>query len=66
MPFSFIFVFLNQNINPLVKNGALKTVEVRLGVASGAYNEVFGGNLEEGEIIVLNPPAPHQGLPSPF
>jgi HlyD family secretion protein len=50
----------------LGKDGTLATVEVRLGATAGAYSEVVGGDLEEGDTIVLNPPAPRQGLPSPF
>ena len=50
----------------LGEDEVLNTVEVRLGATSEAYSEVVGGDLEEGDIIVLNPPAPRQGLPSPF
>ena len=38
-------------------NGTLNPVEVRLGATSDTYSEVVGGNLQEGDQIVLNPPA---------
>jgi HlyD family secretion protein len=50
----------------LGEDDALTAVEIRLGASSGAYSEVVGGDLEEGNIIVLDPPTPRQGLPSPF
>jgi len=50
----------------LGEDGALTTVEVRLGASSGAYSEVVGGDLDEGDVIVIDPPAPRQGFPGPF
>ncbi len=44
----------------------LSTVEVRLGASSGAFCEVVGGDLQEGGVIVVDPPAPRRGLSSPF
>ena len=38
-------------------DGTLNPVEVRLGATSDIYSEVVGGNLQEGDQIVLNPPA---------
>ncbi len=38
-------------------DGTLKTVEVRLGATSDTYSEVVGGDLGEGDKVVLNPPA---------
>lgn len=37
-------------------DGALNKVEVRLGAISDIYSEVVGGDLREGNLIVLNPP----------
>jgi HlyD family secretion protein len=41
----------------LGEDGTLTTGEVRLGATSDTYSEVVGGDLEEGDTIVLNPPA---------
>jgi HlyD family secretion protein len=35
----------------------LEAVDVRLGAKDDAYSEVVGGNLKEGDLIVLDPPA---------
>lgn len=41
----------------LDNEGALMPVEVRLGATSDTYSEVVGGDLQEGDQVVLNPPA---------
>ncbi len=41
----------------VLENGNLLPREIRLGATSDAYSEVVGGELQEGEQIVLNPPA---------
>lgn len=41
----------------LNEDGSLGTVEVRLGATSDTYSEVVGGDLQEGDKVVLNPPA---------
>jgi HlyD family secretion protein len=41
----------------LDEDGTLNPVEVRLGATSDTYSEVVGGDLQEGDQIVLNPPA---------
>lgn len=41
----------------LAEDGALRPVEVRLGATSDSYSEVVGGELQEGDRVVLNPPA---------
>jgi len=38
-------------------NEILQPVEIRLGATSDTYSEVVGGDLQEGDQIVLNPPA---------
>jgi HlyD family secretion protein len=38
-------------------DGTLNPLEVRLGATSDTYSEVVGGGLQEGDQIVLNPPA---------
>jgi HlyD family secretion protein len=59
----------NQRVVYVLEGDALKTVEVRLGATSDAYSEVVGGDLKEGDLIVLNPPAALEMRPgqnSPF
>ena len=41
----------------LREGGLLEAIPVRLGATSDAYSEVTGGGLQEGDLIVLNPPA---------
>jgi hypothetical protein len=32
-------------------------VQVRIGAVSDSYSEVVGGGLQEGDLVILNPPA---------
>ncbi len=41
----------------VLRNGAMQQVEITLGASSDTYSEVIGGDLHEGDTIVLNPPA---------
>jgi HlyD family secretion protein len=41
----------------ILKNGQPATVEVRLGATSDTNSEVVGGDLKEGDLIILNPPS---------
>jgi len=41
----------------LNEDGTLRSAEVRLGATSDTYSEVVGGDLREGDAIVLNPPS---------
>ena len=41
----------------LEADGSLIATEIRLGATANTYSEVVGGELEEGDTIVLNPPA---------
>jgi multidrug efflux pump subunit AcrA (membrane-fusion protein) len=41
----------------LGEDGTLTPVEVRLGATSDTYSEVVGGDLQEDDQVVLNPPA---------
>lgn len=41
----------------VLKNGQLEKVEIELGASADLYSEVVGGDLEEGDDIVLNPPS---------
>jgi HlyD family secretion protein len=41
----------------LLKDGKPQAVEVRLGATSDTNSEVVGGDLKEGDLIILNPPS---------
>jgi HlyD family secretion protein len=41
----------------VLKDGVLETVNIVLGASSDLYSEVVGGDLQEGDEIVLNPPS---------
>lgn len=41
----------------ILKDGQPVTVEVRLGATSDVNSEVVGGDLKEGDLIILNPPS---------
>jgi HlyD family secretion protein len=41
----------------VLKNGQPVAVEVRLGATSDTNSEVVGGDLKEGDLIILNPPS---------
>jgi HlyD family secretion protein len=40
-----------------LKDGVLTMVNIRLGATSDTVSEVVGGDLKEGDLVVLNPPA---------
>ncbi|MDX9991372.1 MAG: efflux RND transporter periplasmic adaptor subunit [Anaerolineales bacterium] len=46
-----------QRVVYVLKDGALKAVNIRLGASSESVSEVVGGDLVEGSLVVLNPPA---------
>jgi HlyD family secretion protein len=46
-----------QRLVYVLKDGVLTPVEVRLGASSDSVSEVVGGDLQEGDTIVLNPPS---------
>lgn len=60
----------NQRVVYILQtDGTLTSVPVRLGATSEAYSEVVGGGLQEGDLIVLNPPTTLEMRPgrgSPF
>lgn len=41
----------------VLRGGEIEPVRIELGVSSDIYSEVVGGGLQEGDLIVLNPPA---------
>lgn len=51
----------------ILRNGTLEPVNITLGASSDTNSEVIGGDLKEGDLIVLNPPLIfEQGGPPPF
>ena len=41
----------------LIREGVLTQVEIAIGAVSDTYSEVVGGDVREGDLVVLNPPA---------
>jgi HlyD family secretion protein len=41
----------------VLKDGQPVMVQVRIGAVSDSYSEVVGGGLQEGDLVILNPPA---------
>jgi multidrug efflux pump subunit AcrA (membrane-fusion protein) len=46
-----------QRVVYILKNGQIQPVNVSLGASSDSQSVVTGGQLKEGDLIVLNPPA---------
>jgi len=46
-----------QRVVYILKDGVLTPVTVRLGASSDSVSEVVGGDLQEGDTLVLNPPS---------
>ncbi len=57
--------FLNgqQVVYILNTQGSPQAVPVELGISTGEYSQVVGGNLKEGDRVVLNPPSPTPNNP---
>jgi HlyD family secretion protein len=45
-----------QRVVYVMRNGKLAQVEITLGVSSDSYSQVLEGDLQAGDLIVLNPP----------
>jgi len=45
-----------QRIVYVLKDGEIQELEVEFGSSSDIYSEVVAGDIEEGDLIVLNPP----------
>ncbi len=52
-----------QRVVYILQDGVPVPIKVRLGSSSDTYSEVVGGDLKEGDQIVLNPPANFEGGP---
>ena len=50
----------------ILENGRPVPVEITLGASSDVSSEVIDGDLREGDVVVLNPPAEFQGGGGPF
>jgi HlyD family secretion protein len=46
-----------QRFVSILRDGSLEKVEIELGASSDLFSEVIGGELQEGDLIVLNPPS---------
>jgi HlyD family secretion protein len=46
-----------QRIVTVSRGGTLEAVEIELGASSDLFSEVVGGELQEGDLIILNPPS---------
>ncbi|HLE15084.1 MAG TPA: hypothetical protein VI776_10070, partial [Anaerolineales bacterium] len=56
-----------QRVVYVLKEGVPQPVEISLGASSEVYSQLLSGDLEEGDPIVLNPPAVfEQNGPPPF
>jgi HlyD family secretion protein len=52
-----------ERIVYVLRNGEMVPVSLALGAGSDAYTQILAGDLEEGELIVLNPPSTQQATP---
>ena len=50
----------------VLENGQARRVKVNLGASSDTQTVVTGGELKEGELLILNPPAQFEGGGGPF
>jgi HlyD family secretion protein len=57
IPNRAVRVLNGQRIVYILKNGQAVAVDVRLGAVTDANSEVVGGDLKEGDLIILNPPS---------
>ena len=53
----------NERVVYVLRDGAAVPVEVRLGQSSNEKSVVLGGELKEGDLVILNPPSV---IPGPF
>ncbi len=60
----------NQRVIYVLRDGQAQKVDIRLGPSSDTYSSLAGGNLNEGDLIILNPPLEfspgHPGSGGPF
>jgi HlyD family secretion protein len=56
LPNRAVRVMDGKRVVYVLRNGALTPVEITLGASSETYSEITSGDIQEGDIIVLNPP----------
>jgi HlyD family secretion protein len=56
----------NQRVVFVLRNDTLTQIEIQLGAVSDTYSEVIAGDLQVGDLIVLNPPAEEINGPPSF
>lgn len=61
VPNRAVRVIDGQRVVYVLKNGTPEMVKIRLGAISDTVSEVVSGDLREGDLIVLNPPATFSG-----
>jgi HlyD family secretion protein len=68
VPNRAVRVFNGERVVYVIREGAYQSVRIELGVSSDLYSEVIDGELNVGDLIVLNPPAVFDatGGPPPF
>ena len=67
VPNRAVRVLDNKRVVYILKNGTPAPVEVQLGASSDTSSQVVGGELKEGDPVVLNPPTVfEQNGPPPF
>jgi HlyD family secretion protein len=57
VPNRAVRVVEGERVVYLLNGGQMQKVEIQLGASADLYSEVIGGDLEEGDNIILNPPA---------
>ena len=57
VPSSAIRTVNNRQVVYILQNGSLQAVLVTIGHSDDTSSEVIGGNLKEGDLLVLNPPS---------
>ena len=57
VPNRAVRVVNNQRVVYILKDGQPVEVAITLGATSDLYSQVTGGDLKEGEAIIINPPA---------
>ena len=66
VPNRAVRVVNNQRVVYILQNGEAVEVPITLGATSDTYSEVVGGDLKEGDEIILNPPSIFEQGGSPF
>jgi HlyD family secretion protein len=57
VPNRAVRVVEGQRVVYVLRNGKPEAVKITLGASSDTMSELLGGDIQEGDLIVLNPPA---------